>query len=488
MIDYRRPKYGIHHGAVLVLSHQIYDEVAAVIYNRRSFKFFAISYYPYWNYPALRVIVCFHESHTWDIFPSFLTFVSSSPFCSKSAMRCTGALVNLPYERLKSIEIEFGAPNPADAGELIGTWVRVVWIVNLLQHADKLPNIEIRATETPGRCWHIGDKLNKSIEGPDSYDIPTDLELLLMPFRNLRNVQQVKVQVPITVPKHGGLDKVIKTIEIKTGSTLPFGTQLDHDDGANDMILASEEDTWSVWLDYVLDDLPGPAAAMCRRERFSHWCDEYEADSLARIHDIGSLGGTFMENDRRRQMEDGFVERRRAVCAFNPMAHDDFEHSWNVDRQREYHEPLTYARPWSWDWSSYVWREWYAENGIPRKSSPEYQNRMQDWSYQMEQRGIRPLDYYYQRPLYHPNERYRKLLGRKRIRKGKWLKVDVYSKTKVMDCDDWLLDSDNDGVGANSDSSEDEDLRQDKVLRCWRGFKLEQYNTPTDGAGNCGIV
>jgi len=457
MIKCNRDTFGIDPCAILVLSHQIYEELAALIYNGRSLKFATVPDSPRSSeeHPGrATVVVHTHKDCIRDFYPSYLTLASSS----LPNLR-TRALANLPYWRLKSIEIEIGAPNPADAGELVREWSKVVWIVNLLQQADKLPSIEINAIETPGRCWHTGENLHKSIEGPNSYDNQTDLELLLMLFRNLRNVQRVNVQIPV-MPKHGGVDTVIKTIEVKTASNLAFGTQFDEDDGANDLILASEEDTWSVWLDHVLDDLQGHAAAMCRLERFTQWCDEYQADVLARIWDTGSIGGVFMEKDQTRQMEEGFYERRKAVFAFNPMAYDERRHFDSFDEDDLYTcDPNTYWKRYystEDDWCPYTWYEEYGKDGIPRKSSPEYQNRMLQLSQKMEESGLTDRDYQYKRPWYRrSSKRYRRLMGRWKTRDGKWVyegAVGTISSLRTTHSADSDFDSD---AGAGSDTDEE---------------------------------
>ena len=76
---------------------------------------------------------------------------------------------------------------------------------------------------------------------------------------------------------------MIEEIEAYAISRRDFDPELDDDDDMSDDMIASWEDTWSVWFDYNLDDLEGPCAAMVRLARFSAWGQQYEHEIIHKI-------------------------------------------------------------------------------------------------------------------------------------------------------------------------------------------------------------
>ncbi len=63
------------------------------------------------------------------------------------------------------------------------------------------------------------------------------------------------------------LDELVRNIQHHAVSTIPFG-QYENDDETDDEMIISDEDTWTIWFEHILDELPGPSAPFVRLERF----------------------------------------------------------------------------------------------------------------------------------------------------------------------------------------------------------------------------
>jgi hypothetical protein len=83
------------------------------------------------------------------------------------------------------------------------------------------------------------------------------------------------------------LDELVGNIRQNAVSTIPFG-QYENDDETDDEMIISDEDTWTVWFDHILDDLPGPSAPFIRLERFWNWSSHYERNMWSAFGDSGT--------------------------------------------------------------------------------------------------------------------------------------------------------------------------------------------------------
>lgn len=44
---------------------------------------------------------------------------------------------------------------------------------------------------------------------------------------------------------------------------MPLGHDLNEDDDMDDEMILEAEDTWTIWFDYILDNLPGTSCITC---------------------------------------------------------------------------------------------------------------------------------------------------------------------------------------------------------------------------------
>lgn len=262
----------------------------------------------------------------WSLFAQIHTVMAEQVYMA-SRWRC------LPFHRLKCVRFEIEAPHPHDPGQLIQMWNKLCWLLDLLPNLERLPDVEVCAVETSDRKWCKNGRLlitskDKVPSNLTHWQWLSNLEILLTPFLRLRMAKTIVVIHPFEGCKEL-LDTLISNILRKATSTIPFG--LDHncddedsdDESANidDEVTLSMEDTWTVWFDYILDDLPGPSARFARLERFSTWNMHYEKNMWCLINGWEtSMGGCLLSDSERHSMVEALTERVLAKLAFNPMS------------------------------------------------------------------------------------------------------------------------------------------------------------------------
>ena len=106
------------------------------------------------------------------------------------------------------------------------------------------------------------------------------------------------MQLPSSCPENSHVGFLIHLLHQGSASRIPFGLYLHDPDNETDKqfyrggkntyygyrstrridddAVLTQENTLHAWLDYLLDDMKGRSAALLRRDRFQHWCPEYE--------------------------------------------------------------------------------------------------------------------------------------------------------------------------------------------------------------------
>lgn len=222
-------------------------------------------------------------------------------------------LQTMPIDKFAKIRLFIDAPNPKDPGQLVRAWYQTTRLLAALlprwrdlnklprtaedivvpegRKTTKLPPVEITFRETGHRKWSINAALNHSLPSYKGWDadgqsvskVPdnghSDMEVLLTPFLRIRDAASLKVQLPSDACPESQLGDLISLLQELAVSSIPFGMNLclgAEDNCRDDDECLAREDALHIWLDCLLDDMDGPTAALVRRERFQHWCPEYE--------------------------------------------------------------------------------------------------------------------------------------------------------------------------------------------------------------------
>ena len=276
---------------------------------------------------------------------------------------------------------ELEAPDPADPGQMIQMWNKLCWLLDLMQHVKGFPEVEVHVLQTVHRDWCADGELQKTLHDRLSSmmtEQTTDLEILLSPFLRLRNVTSIKVDHPFN-GEHETLDKVVSNILRKARSTPPLGLDFEDDYRMDDEMIVSLEDTYTVWFDYVLDDLPGPTAAFVRLERFWNWSPQYDKNMWCLIRGKCEMGGALLFRPELCHAQDALEDRYCARLAFHPMSSKHVQEDENNDNDSRYgvleDSPEGDVLSTGMDgWCPVKW--WAYREGIPRISSAEYKNHI----------------------------------------------------------------------------------------------------------------
>jgi hypothetical protein len=375
--------------SILRTSRQLSDEVSTELYNGRVLTF-RIAPNPIPQSRISMIQIFDHLGSEWSLFAQFHTVMAEQVYMVPR-WRC------LPFHRLKCVRFEIEAPNPHDPGQLIQMWNKLCWLLDLLPDMEKLPDVEVCAIESSDRKWCKNGRLlltskDKVPSGLTHWQWITNLEILLTPFLRLRMAKTIAVIHPFEGCKEL-LDTLISNILRKATSTIPFGLDHNCDDedsddeyeNIDDEVIMSMEDTWTVWFDYILDDLPGPSARFARLERFSTWNPHYEKNMWCLINGWEtSIGGCLVSDSERHLMVEALTERVLAKLAFNPMSlrhlkEDEQPNLWYTadDWSRPENDVLDSGKD---GWWPAKW--WEYQQGIPRISSLDYQNHLDRYGYQ----------------------------------------------------------------------------------------------------------
>ncbi len=361
---------------ILRTNHQLNTEITTEIYGSRVLIFrvtssaLLASSNPFPNQPST-IEVYDQLGSSWRLYPRFHKPVDQQAHSSS-------VWKDLPFHKLKATRFQVEAPDPSDPAQLILVWNKLFWLMDFLQHVKFSSRIEVHALESPQRSWHLEGNLQQSLinnlPSTMGYDT-TDLEILLSPFLRLRYAEQIELKLPFD-REHQMLDELVKNIRHNAVSTIPFG-QYENDDETDDEMITSDEDTWTVWFDHILDDLPGPSAPFIRLERFWNWSSHYERNMWCLIQGKCEMGGALLSESEQSQTLTALISRCRAKQAFNPMSfrhvqEEGDEWSWNMADEWAPEGLVISTRKDGW--SPGKW--WTYQEGIPRTSSVEYRRHM----------------------------------------------------------------------------------------------------------------
>ncbi|KIW88028.1 uncharacterized protein Z519_11138 [Cladophialophora bantiana CBS 173.52] len=196
-----------------------------------------------------------------------------------------GMLDRMPVDRFRGIRILIDAPDVTDPGQLF------------------------RVRHRESRGWRLRGAWNRSVPNYSSWDAVTktasirhegsnsDLGIILRPFSRIRYADAVTIELRRNAPRERPVNN-LKANLVKSCRKRSFGLDLRPEAEWNDDDTLALEDALHVWLDYLLDDMGGPTAALLRRDRFKFWCSGYEYQGGRHFHgfvlddrEIGSAEG-----------------------------------------------------------------------------------------------------------------------------------------------------------------------------------------------------
>jgi hypothetical protein len=251
------PSYGQRTNlGILRTCRQLYEEVAALVYQNEVLRFHISPTYQYQSW-LLIVTRRGAELHLCD-----LQDATSRGFSS------------LPYTKLKGIRVEVEAPDSTDPGQMICLWKKAVSLVDLLLQVDGLPDLEIHFTNSKPSKWSTDGIAQQSIPCDRNHkyynEYDEDFEAILQPFCRLRNVRSASVHVATTIDDVGHL---LENAAAFMTLDKPFGCYRAEGGWSDDSTQTSLDKNF-LQFDNALDDLPGPTARMLRLERFSSWFED----------------------------------------------------------------------------------------------------------------------------------------------------------------------------------------------------------------------
>ncbi|MCJ1387661.1 hypothetical protein MMC18_000504 [Xylographa bjoerkii] len=241
----------------------------------------------------------------------------------------------LPYEKLKGIQVEIGAPCRRDPGQIVCLWKKCLDLVGLLEQADHgVSSLEIYLKDSTLAKWSVDGEPQKSAavdrvrsdpprnsitdRSNEQTDILNeDYVIALTAFQRLRNVQRPKVYLPETIVWDDAFACNIESVMVKKGS---FGTWLDADDAWDEKSIQDEIDQTFMDLDLELDLLPGITASMMRLERFSSWYTDGLGSESKYERELERITKTWSTSCRNYNEPKHIEFRYEAMRALNPRS------------------------------------------------------------------------------------------------------------------------------------------------------------------------
>ena len=186
----------------------------------------------------------------------------------------------LPYRKLKRIEVVIGAPSWQDRGQLLYLWSRATELVELLEHADGLPDLHIQLSLCSGRQrWLLDGTLGRRLDirgrNADTGVRYHDHEVVILPFCRLRGVKSLKINFiePIQKVDLDHFDKFVAQVRTVMTRKELFGEFKDTVEWNDSNIQKMLDVLWMV-SDFAIDHMQDRPARLLRIERFASWYSE----------------------------------------------------------------------------------------------------------------------------------------------------------------------------------------------------------------------
>ena len=270
-----------------------------------------------------------------------LNFDHDTVDCLSNHRDHSSIIEKTPFHRFKAIRVSINAPDPEDPGQMVRCWKQCPGLMQVLLpvwgDADRLPESsqdfdihaygyqwvrKIRrlppitiefvdkgerkwalsqpgsfsrvATELvlkSGVCWNHGVPSYNERDDAGPNTVPgniesSDVDILIKAFQRIRCADSVRVKLPpwTTEIDNEFLEGALRNLNRLAKIEHPFGIILTPSDVIGVHTAMSRQDTMHLWLEYLLDDLDGPAAALLRRQRYGKWCSEYEHLHFQRLN------------------------------------------------------------------------------------------------------------------------------------------------------------------------------------------------------------
>jgi len=305
------------------LSKAIHAEIASgILYDKQKLEFTIQPETPVGQ--PYGVDVCFAGGRRqWQTKLSH-SYYANVGFCESFKLRLQH-WHEMPIHKFKGVVINILPPDQHDPGEVVSLWNDLIWLLGLLKNRGVAIEIKFKVTKT--RNWiddNIALPLDIYDEEPDwisqadarprrIVDCSFDLFILLINQHNLRSVTTVEADtddVEMAEAKNrqtsGDVERV-DNVDVEDWSLHPE-VRLEHNlqstttaevdvDGIEVAEAEEQQQTfgvlgivhdfdvaeWSLYLDILLDTLPGDAAERLRLERFATWSDEYFWSSWTKL-------------------------------------------------------------------------------------------------------------------------------------------------------------------------------------------------------------
>ncbi|KAJ9604089.1 hypothetical protein H2200_011612 [Cladophialophora chaetospira] len=299
--------------------------------------------------------------------------------------RDTSSIVEkMPFDRFGGIQVIVEPPDPRDTGQLVRCWrqctslmevllpqwfdpdnlPRSIYDLKLGRRSERLPPVVIEFVEGGDRYWSGGAPFTHSyrngemvVEGGMSWNhsVPSykagvdafgtrrsgkfefsDLDMILRAFYRIRCADSLKIRLPPSARgfEGKGTNIAIARLVGLAKAEKPFGIITTRSDFLDVHWVLSRENAIHLWLEYLLDDLDGPAAALLRRQRFQDWCSEAEHLHFQRLigfdfakfggHQVGSVRGeVYMDSGMIQRIKSAFRARFRVGLEIQKEIVDD---------------------------------------------------------------------------------------------------------------------------------------------------------------------
>ena len=206
---------------------------------------------------------------------------------------------SLPLEKFKRIIVQLHAPDPQDPGQLVRGWLQITRLLSLLlpqreyhyyfprsqsnfvpgrlNQGYNLPEVCIRVLDTRHVCWtrERADRRyrrlrNEEKDLEDRFFEGGNLNVFLVPFRQVRRARSLAVELPETIVLD---EEPLLRAQISRLSKLGSLRKVFGQNFEEDSRLYTLECEFGLFFDYRIDFLEGDAAGQLRRARFFQTCD-----------------------------------------------------------------------------------------------------------------------------------------------------------------------------------------------------------------------